>query len=234
MSVSPLVGVGNAASCVGIAHGVPLSEDMTWSLTMCSIALGGTSACTSPNASRSRPEMPAAGSAWPTLALAELSASTSALLRPRRARAVSLHSVHVLTAYRRVGDRRTEEALLRLAVGCGEGGRFAILPHAAAGHREARRHRALGGAKHHRAGCLAARVAVGALVKGVTVTKGREHARSCKGDANRRQQHQRHTEHEAGRRLVELQGTQGAVVGRERRRASRIIRDARALQTEHE
>eukprot|EP00962_Isochrysis_galbana_P059762 scaffold33523_cov112-Isochrysis_galbana.AAC.2 len=81
MRGSPLMGAGRAVSCVGIAHGVPLREDMTWSLTMCSIALGGASACMSPSTRRSRPEMPAAGSAWPTLALVELSASTSALLR---------------------------------------------------------------------------------------------------------------------------------------------------------
>eukprot|EP00962_Isochrysis_galbana_P059761 scaffold33523_cov112-Isochrysis_galbana.AAC.1 len=114
--------------------------------------------------------------------------------------------MHILTVDGRVSNRRTEEALLRLAVGRGEGGRLAVLPHAAAGHREACRHPR-----------LAARVAVGALVEGVAVTERREHARSGEGDADRRQQHKRHAEHKSGGRLVELQGAQGAVVGRERR-----------------
>ena len=61
----------------------------------------------------------------------------------------------------------------------------------------------------------------------------RRHAGNRKGEADTGQQHQVHADREGGGALVQLQGSQRGVAGDQRRRAGGVVRDARALQTEH-
>eukprot|EP00967_Tisochrysis_lutea_P095181 scaffold138681_cov28-Tisochrysis_lutea.AAC.4 len=70
---------GDAATCTGSAKRTPRSDELTWGLRTCSCALGLVLPSLKLARSLSRPVIPAAGSAWPALALMLPNESTSSV-----------------------------------------------------------------------------------------------------------------------------------------------------------
>eukprot|EP00962_Isochrysis_galbana_P061102 scaffold36275_cov154-Isochrysis_galbana.AAC.10 len=157
-------------------------------------------------ARRSRPAAPAAGSA-----IGERSDLDG--VPEAGAGAMRLVLSDVLGGGGGIGECALQHSCLRLAVGRGERGRLAVLPHAAAQEGQRDGVCRVAGAERDAAACLATAVAVGALVEGVAVSIGRGHAGGTKAVGCARQQHQADTGHEAAHALVHLKSAER---GRER------------------
>eukprot|EP00966_Prymnesium_polylepis_P277120 6402722-Prymnesium_polylepis.1 len=148
----------------------------------------------------------------------------------RSSRAVRLTQGERILCNLCISKRRTQQPLLRLAVGRRQARAPPVLPHRAPHQPSA----AISSRHADRARALTASKPVRSAVKRVRAACERCHACDRHAHTARLQQHQVDPNHQMRLALATLQRTRCRVTGDERCRACRLVRRTRALQSQHE